>query len=316
MKARRRRLKNIKNVLEKEKNMKKIINTILSGLLIITLSACSTSNKVTSGMDAYEKPELDLSNASGSLKDILDKGTLVIATSPDYPPNEFVDDEGNIYGSEMELAKYIASCLGVELSIEAMDFSGTLVAIDTGKVDIAVSGYGWKKDRAELYELSIGYEGDDTDYGHTLITLASEVDNYKSLEDFVGKKVMAQASSLQQMYVEDQILAIDNAGNTEMILVTSLDQAILGLASGKCDAVALDGQTARNYVNQSEGEFALTNINFDLSIYGDYEGNVIAAKKGETELIEVINTIIAFAMDKGYYQQWYKEACELAGVED
>ena len=131
--------------------MKKLLNTIITLGLIITMSACSSSTQdTTNTMDEYEKPTLDLSNASGQLKSILDKGTLVIATSPDYPPAEFVDEEGNIFGSEIELAKYVASCLGVELQIEAMDFNGTLVAIDTGKVDMAFSGYGWKKDRAEL----------------------------------------------------------------------------------------------------------------------------------------------------------------------
>lgn len=297
--------------------MKKLLNTIISGLLIITLVGCSASgSEDTNEFKDLEVVELDLENASGVLKNVLDKGTLVIATSPDYPPNEFVDDEGNIFGSEIELAKYVAHTLGVKLEVEAMDFSGTLVAVDTGKVDMAFSGYGWKKDRAELYELSVGYSGSDTDYGHTLITLADDVDNYKDLSDFAGKKIMAQASSLQQMYVEDQILTLDGASNEDMILVSSLDQAVLGLASGKCDAVALDGQTAKNYVTQSDGQFALTNIMFDLSIYGDYEGNVAAAKKGETDLIEAVNKVITFALDKGYYQQWYKEACELAGVEE
>ena len=53
---------------------------------------------------------------------------------------------------------------------------------------------------------------------------------------------------------------------TELELVAGLDQAILSLASGKCDAVALDGTTAQNYVDQSDGQFAMTGINFDLSI--------------------------------------------------
>ena len=298
--------------------MKKLLNTIICLGLVISMSACSSSKaeEKVDEMSNYENPTLDLSNASGQLKTILDKGTLVIATSPDYPPNEFVDDEGNIFGSEIDLAKYVASCLGVELVIEAMDFSGTLVAIDTGKVDMSFSGYGWKKDRAELYELSVGYSGSDTDYGHTLIVLSEDADKYKTLKDFVGKKVMAQASSLQQMYVEDQILTLDGSKKDDMVLVTSLDQAILGLASGKCDAVALDEQTAKNYVAQSEGQFAMTNIMFDLSIYGDYEGNVAAAKKGETDLINAVNEAISFAVEKGYYAEWYAKACEQAGVEE
>lgn len=156
-----------------------------------------------------DKPNLDLSNAQGVLKNVLEKGELSIATSPDYPANEFITPEGTIYGCEMMLAKYVADCFGVKLKIETMDFNAVLTAVDTGKVDMAFSGFGWKKDRAEAFELSVGYKGDDEVTFHTLIVPADQKDNYKSLEDFVGKHIIAQASSLQQMYVEDQILGLE-----------------------------------------------------------------------------------------------------------
>ena len=156
------------------------------------------------------KPNLDLSNAEGVLKKVLNDGVLVIATSPDYPAAEFITDDGTVYGSEMMLAKYVADCLGVSLKIETMVFNAVLTAVDTGKVDMSFSGFGWKADRAELFELSIGYTGDDEITFHTLIVPADQADNYNSLSDFVGKHIMAQASSLQQMYVEDQILSLED----------------------------------------------------------------------------------------------------------
>ena len=157
-----------------------------------------------------EKPTVDLSAADGVLKKVLDNGVLVIATSPDYPAAEFITEEGVVYGSEMMLAKFVADCLGVKLKIETMDFNAVLTAVDTGKVDMAFSGFGWKADRAEAFELSTGYIGDDDVTFHTLIVPADKADQYKSLEDFVGKHIIAQASSLQQMYVEDQIVALEN----------------------------------------------------------------------------------------------------------
>ena len=155
------------------------------------------------------KPELDLSNADGVLANILSNGVMVVATSPDYPAAEFITEDGTVYGSEMMLAKYVADCLGVGFKIETMDFNAVLTAVDTGKVDIAFSGFGWKADRAEAFELSVGYTGDDDVTYHTLIVPAADANNYKTLADFVGKHIVAQASSLQQMYVEDQILALE-----------------------------------------------------------------------------------------------------------
>jgi polar amino acid transport system substrate-binding protein len=320
---------------KKMKTFSKLTKTAAASLLAISLTACTanaagTSTSSTSAKTganstyAYlldttdlDKPEVDTSNATGVLADILQKGVLTIATSPDYPPVEFVDDEGKVWGSEMKLAKYVADRLGVDLDIETMDFSGTLVAVDTGKVDLAFSGYGWKKDRAESYELSIGYEGDpdSTESSkHTLITTAANEGKYNSLSDFVGSHIMAQATSLQEMYVQDEILSLDTNGTTNYEPVSTLDQAILGLASGKCDAVALDNSTAENYVKSSDGQFVLTNVYFDLTPYGDYQGNVVAGKKGETSLMDAVNTIITAAKNNGYYETWYTEAKEQAGV--
>lgn len=185
---------------------------ILADLNLEVFSDAAVDDSYTYLLDTtgLKKPELDLSQADGVLKSVLDKGTLTIATSPDYPAAEFITENGTIYGSEMMLAKYVADCLGVKLKIETMDFNAVLTAVDTGKVDMAFSGFGWKADRAEAFELSTGYVGDSSVSFHTLIVPADQKDNYKTLEDFVGKHIVAQASSLQQMYVEDQIVALEN----------------------------------------------------------------------------------------------------------
>ena len=185
---------------------------ILSDLNLEAFSNAAVDDTLTYLLDTtnLKKPNLDLSKADGVLKSVLDKGVLTIATSPDYPAAEFITENGTVYGSEMMLAKYVADCLGVQLKIETMDFNAVLTAVDTGKVDMAFSGFGWKADRAEAFELSTGYVGDSSVSFHTLIVPADQKDNYKSLEDFVGKHIIAQASSLQQMYVEDQIISLEN----------------------------------------------------------------------------------------------------------
>ena len=262
------------------------------------------------------KADVDLSNADGLLKSVLDKGVLVIGTSPDYPPAEFVDMEtGEIKGNEILLAKYIANSLGVELEVETMDFSAILAAADTNKIDLAISGFGYKEDRAEQYELSHGYQSSSAAAHHSIDVLAKDLDKYNSLEDFnkEGLVIDAQANSLQQMYVEDQL------PNANLQLVTSIDQSILELLAGKIDAVALDSTTGKNYAEQSNGQivsvFVEKGIEFDLSLYSDYAGNVCAVKKGETSMINAINEIIdqLLAQD-GLYSTWYYASCDAAGV--
>lgn len=52
---------------------------------------------------------------------------------------------------------------------------------------------------------------------------------------------------------------------------------------------------------------------FDLTPYGDKQGNVSAIKRGETSMKDAVNTIIQFVNDKGYYQEWYSQAKAASG---
>lgn len=312
------------------KNMNKVFAGLMAaGLLLTTGCASTSSNSSSSTSDWYTGPgydklyeelgkaDVDLSKADGKLKDILDKGQIVLATSPDYPPSEFVDDQGNVKGSDIMLAQYIANSLGVDLKVETMDFNAVLTAVDTGKVDIGISGFGYKADRAEQFELSHGYQSSSAAAHHTLLVPAEKADEYKSLADFSGKKIDTQANSLQEMYVTDQI------PDADLQKVSTLDQAILELQTGKIDAIALDSTSAKNYAETSDGMFVSVyeknGVEFDLSQYADESGNVAAVKKGETSLIDAVNQVIDSLATSGKYESnlytdMYYAACDAAGV--
>lgn len=312
------------------KNMNKVLAGLMAAGLLLTTGCASTStNSSSSTSDWYAGPgydklyeelgkaDVDLSKADGKLKDILDKGQIVLATSPDYPPSEFVDDQGNVKGSDIMLAQYIANSLGVDLKVETMDFNAVLTAVDTGKVDIGISGFGYKADRAEQFELSHGYQSSSAAAHHTLLVPAEKADEYKSLADFSGKKIDTQANSLQEMYVTDQI------PDADLQKVATLDQAILELQTGKIDAIALDSTTAKNYAETSDGMFVSVyeknGVEFDLSQYADESGNVVAVKKGETSLIDAVNQVIDSLATSGKYESnlytdMYYAACDAAGV--
>ena len=312
------------------KNMNKVFAGLMAaGLLLTTGCASTSSNSSSSTSDWYTGPgydklyeelgkaDVDLSKADGKLKDILDKGQIVLATSPDYPPSEFVDDQGNVKGSDIMLAQYIANSLGVDLKVETMDFNAVLTAVDTGKVDIGISGFGYKADRSEQFELSHGYQSSSAAAHHTLLVPAEKADEYKSLADFSGKKIDTQANSLQEMYVTDQI------PDADLQKVSTLDQAILELQTGKIDAIALDSTTAKNYAETSDGMFVSVyeknGVEFDLSQYADESGNVAAVKKGETSLIDAVNQVIDSLATSGKYESnlytdMYYAACDAAGV--
>lgn len=267
------------------KKMKKLFCAALAAaMLMATMSGCGSSQN--------------------RLEKIKESGKLVLATSPDFAPLEFEDlssGEAQYVGSDIELAKYIAEKLGVELEISAMDFSAVQAAIPSGQADIAISGFARTEERAQNMELSTPFNITE-DGGQTVLVLKGEGANYTTAEDFSGLQIGAQNGSLQYNLVSSQL-----PEDVEIVPVGSLNDGVLMLETGKIDALASDLSNAELLLESHDG-IETTDFMFEYSS----EGNVAAVKKGETELIEAVNEIIEEVNELGLYDQWKEEATELA----
>ena len=267
------------------KKMKKLFCAALAAaMLMATMSGCGSSQN--------------------RLEKILESGKLVLATSPDFAPLEFEDlssGEAQYVGSDIELAKYIAEKLGVELEISAMDFSAVQAAIPSGQADIAISGFAKTEERAQNMELSTPFNITE-DGGQTVLVLKGEGANYTAADDFSGLQIGAQNGSLQYNLVSSQL-----PEDVEIVPVGSLNDGVLMLETGKIDALASDLSNAELLLESHDG-IETTDFMFEYSS----EGNVAAVKKGETELIEAVNEIIEEVNELGLYEQWKDEATELA----
>lgn len=267
------------------KKMKKLFCAALAAaMLMAAMSGCGSSQN--------------------RLEKIKESGKLVLATSPDFAPLEFEDlssGEAQYVGSDIELAKYIAEKLGVELEISAMDFSAVQAAIPSGQADIAISGFARTEERAQNMELSTPFNITE-DGGQTVLVAKGQGANYTAAEDFSGLQIGAQNGSLQYNLVSSQL-----PEDVEIVPVGSLNDGVLMLETGKIDALASDLSNAELLLESHDG-IETTDFMFEYSS----EGNVAAVKKGETELIEAVNEIIEEVNELGLYDQWKEEATELA----
>lgn len=273
------------------KSLKKILMSVLAMMMCVGLTACGSSNQ-TSRLD-----------------EIKEKGKLILATSPDYAPMEFINPnksgQDSYVGSDIALAYYIAEKLGVELEIKAMDFDLALSSVSLGDSDLAIAGFGWKADRATSFELSIGYNQTGESSCQGLMVKKDKLNDYTSLDDFTGLKIVAQAGSLQEGYVNEQIKDAD------LQLISDLSLAVMMLKTDKVDAFACSCEQMDAY-EKSNPEIARSTVEFDTTVEDMHDGNVVAVKKGETELIEAINEIIKEVNESGFYETWYSEAVAIA----
>ena len=132
--AKKRALKN--NNKERLTLMKKILAIVLA--LAFVLGCFAACGKTESG-----------TATDNSLQNVLDAGKIVIATSPDFPPFENLNDDGTITGIEVDIMNRICTKLGVDLEIDQYDFDAILTGLDAGKYDLAVSGITATEERKE-----------------------------------------------------------------------------------------------------------------------------------------------------------------------
>lgn len=278
--------------------MKKILTAMLAGLsAAIMLAGCGSAGTSSSSAASSE--------AGNRLEKIKEKGVIVLATSPDFAPQEFEDissGETKYVGCDIDLANYIADYLGVELEIQAMDFQACQAAVSTGKADFSISGYAYKPERAENYEITDFFNVEsEQDDGQLVIVPAGTESDYSSPEAFAGKTIGCQNGSLQYSLTEEQL------PDAEIKLIATLGDGILMVQNGKIDGLACSGSQAKIYVEKND-DLAIADWAFTYSS----EGNIALCMKGETELVAEINKAIAEVNEQGLYQQWEAEATELA----
>lgn len=262
----------------------------LSAFLVLLLAVCP----VLSGAENQQP--------TNRLEKVLSEGKLVMGTAPGYPPYEFMDlsktGQDALAGCDIELGKYIAEKLGVELVIETMDFSTLLAAIERGTVDIVIAGMVPKEERKEIMEFSSVF---NTDGYQCVVIRASDAEIYKTFADFEGQVVLAQNGTLQQNLVSEQIPL------TTMELVTTVGDGVMMVKTGKAAGIAMASVVAELYL-KSYPDLAICGEEFDYESLGTVAGIV----KGELELLAAVDAIIQEAESAGLYAKWREEALELA----
>ena len=250
---------------------------------------------------------------SNRLEDILQRGYIEIATEPYFAPNEFIDPtitgEDNIVGSDIELAKFIANDLGVELRLKPMDFTSVLGSMTSGKFDMAISALAYTPSRAETMNLSKGYYygSEDPQKAYGILIRAEDADEIKTIADLADKTVAAQNGSLQEMFVREQIPAYKQYNQ-----VSSTNDAFLMVQTGRADAMAAALKMAELYLesNPECGLMILPDFYFTVDL--DTQGTRIGLPLGEDELTDRVNEIIDKVLEQDLYNQWYEEYKEYA----
>ncbi len=292
---------------KRRKKMKKLFTLLLAAVIALSLAACSSSS-------SNEEPV----EASNRLEEIRQRGYITVATEPYFAPNEFIDPtrpaDDQIVGSDIELAKYIADKLGVELKIVPLEFTEVLSSVQQGKYDIALSALSYSESRAEAMELTKSYYKSDDNKGYGMICRAEDAEKYTTRESYADATLIVQKGSVQEGFILNQIPRYK-----ELKYLSSMNDTFMAVSEGKADAAACAIDMAELFIEANPTLGLAIAKDFKFYVDPDKEGVVIAVMKGETELCDELNSIIDEFRTTGLYKQWndeFKRRAKELGIAD
>lgn len=241
--------------------------------------------------------------AVNTLDDIKEKGQLVVGTSADYPPFEWVildeNNESKIVGIDADLAQLIADEIGVELVMQDMAFDALIPSVISGRIDMTIAGMTYTEERAKQVDFSDQYHESVSNF----VVLSGEEGKYSSIEDFEGLKIGVQKGTVQEQMVQE------NLPDAEITSMQKTGLLIEALKTNKVDAIFIDDIVTIEFVAHNEGDIAVV----EGVVFEDPEqGKAVALAKGNEELLAVINQVIQEALESGKIKEIMEYNIELS----
>ncbi len=215
------------------------------------------------------------------VEDIVESGTLVVLTSAEFPPYEYLDETGVPVGADIEIAQAVADALGVELQVENREFSELLSALADGQGAMAISAIPLDGEGTEGVEFSAGY-AENVQY---IVTGTAE-EEITGADTLLGKDIAVQASTAGDFY------ATDDANARKVLRYDTATQAAAALLCGEADALIADEVTARRIVANNAETLRIIEEPLVEETYG------VAVGKG-SDLLDVVNGVLAEFLAEG-----------------
>lgn len=239
------------------------------------------------------QPEEAQPEAEAAASEALADGVLSVGTNAEFPPFEYVDDNGEPDGFDIALIKAIGEKLGVEVQVENMEFNA-LVASIGGKIDVAIAGMTVTDERKEMVDFSNSYY---TAVQYVILPKDSEI---ATADDLKGKAIGVQLGTTGDFIAEE----IEGA---EVAQYNKALDAVNDLVNGRLDCVIVDKNPALVFESKfSDQVTAVDGAQFDF----EAEEYAIAIPKGDTALAEQINAALQEMTDDGTFDALVEEYIE------
>lgn len=262
-------------------NKRTVFKGIVTLFSLMTLAACGNSATTE-----------DAGATSGQ------KDTLIVGLDETFAPMGFRDDNNEIVGFDVDLAKEVGKRLDIEMQFQPIDWAMKETELNSGNIDLVWNGYAITPERAEKVTLSEPY------LENSQIIVVRKDSGITKKSDLEGKLLATQQSSSSIDKIKEDPSGIYDKLGDELVLYPSNNNAFLDLEAGRVDAIVVGEVYGRYYIKESgKDSFAILEEDFGS------EETAVAMQKGNTELKEKIDQTLAEMKEDGtfdtIYEKWF-----------
>jgi polar amino acid transport system substrate-binding protein len=183
------------------------------------------------------------------LEAIKQKGEMVVGTSADYPPFEYVDSAGNIIGFDIELLNEVAKGMGIKVKLVDMPFDSLVAAVQEGKIDLSVSAFNYTEERDKNVDFTEAYYSAKDKF----MVIDTFTGTIAAAEDFAKSKIGVGNGTVQEGWVTENLVDKGLMPADNLFHYDRADQAALDVKAGRIDTYMGDNAVIDALIKQLGG---------------------------------------------------------------
>ena len=252
-------------------NIKKVFTFALAGALSISmLAGCGSSSNESTTSESKEDT---------SLTDVQAAGHFTLGLDADFAPMGFTDDNGEIVGFDIDLAKAVGEKMGVNVEVKPIDWDSKDMELSSGKIDVIWNGFSITDERRQEVLFSNPYLSTKQSI---VVKKGSDI---TKKADLAGKKIALQDGSTSEDALKADTATYESVGDDNISRFKENSQVLMEVDSGRADAAVIDEVFVRYYLQKENllDKYTVLEEGFDEEDYG------VGGRKGDYALMAAIN---------------------------
>jgi polar amino acid transport system substrate-binding protein len=198
--------------------------------------------------------------ADASLAKVKEKGQLVLGLDDSFPPMGFRDDDNQIVGYDIDLAREVAKRLGVKLVPQPIDWNAKEQELNTGKIDCIWNGFTMTDERKKAIAFTKPY------LKNAQVVVVKQGSGHSTLASLAGKTVGLQAGSSAAGALE--AAKAFRASLDEVVEFKDNLTALMDLEARGVDAVVMDLIVADDNIKRSKKAYVVLKETLAPEVFG------------------------------------------------